>query len=46
MKSIGVCEKLREVLAPKKANLSDESQIEETLGASIIAKKHVAVQAN
>jgi activator of 2-hydroxyglutaryl-CoA dehydratase len=46
MKSIGVCEKLREVLAPKKANLPDEPQIAGALGASIIAKKHVAVQAN
>ncbi len=46
MKSIGVCEKLREVLAPKKVNLPDEPQIAGALGAAIIAKKHVAVQAN
>ncbi len=43
MKNIGVCEKLREELAPKKVNLPDEPQIAGALGAAIIAKKHVAV---
>jgi activator of 2-hydroxyglutaryl-CoA dehydratase len=42
MKNIGVCEKLREELAPKKVNLPDEPQIAGALGAAIIAKKHVA----
>ncbi len=43
MKNIGVCEKLREELAPKKVNLPDEPQIAGALGAAIIAKKHVVV---
>jgi len=43
MKNIGVCEKLREELAPKKVNLPDEPQI---AGALSAAKKHVAVQTN
>ena len=46
MKNIGVCEKLREELAPKKVNLPDEPQIAGALGAAIIAKKYVAVQTN
>ncbi len=46
MKNIGVCEKLREELAPKKVNLPDEPQIAGALGAAIIAKKHIAVQTN
>ncbi len=46
MKNIGICEKLREELAPKKVNLPDEPQIAGALGAAIIAKKHVAVQTN
>jgi hypothetical protein len=33
MKNIGVCEKLREELAPKKINLPDEPQTAETFGA-------------
>ena len=35
MKNIGVCEKLREELAPKKVNLPDEPQIAGALGAAI-----------
>ena len=46
MKNLGVCEKRREELAPKKANLPDEPQIAGALGVTIIAKKHVAVQTN
>jgi hypothetical protein len=33
MKKTGVCEKLREELAPKKVNLTDEPQIAGALGA-------------
>ncbi len=46
MKNIGVCENLREELTPKKVNLPDKPQIAGALGAAIIAKKYVAVQAN
>ncbi len=55
MKNIGVCEKLREELAPKKVNLPDEPQIVEALGAfptlpfrrtAIITQKRLAIQAN
>ena len=46
MKNIGVCEKLRQELSPKKVNLPDEPQIAGTLGGAIIAKRRVAVQAN
>ncbi len=56
MKNIGVCEKLREELAPKKVNLPDEPQIAGVLGELAIpvqtdltgkqAAIHVAVQMN
>jgi hypothetical protein len=46
IENLGVCEKLREELGPKKVNLPDEPQIAGALRAAIIAKKHVAVQTN
>ena len=55
MKNIGICEKLRQELTPKKINRPDEPQIAGALGAcqtlpfrraAIIANKHVAVQTN
>jgi hypothetical protein len=46
MKNIGVCEKLREELAPNKVNLPDEPQIAGVLEAAIIAEKHVTVKTN
>jgi len=55
MKNIGVCEKLREKLVPKKVNLPDEPKIAGVLGAcptlpfrraATIAKKYVAAQTN
>ncbi|MEE9200910.1 MAG: acyl-CoA dehydratase activase [Candidatus Brocadiales bacterium] len=41
MKNTGVCEKLRQELAPKKVNLPDEPQIAGALGAALMARRHV-----
>ncbi len=46
MKNIGVCEKLREELVPKKVNLPNEPHIARAIGTAIITKKHVAVEEN
>lgn len=42
MKNVGVCEKLRHELSPKRVNLPDEPQIAGALGAAIMARRHVA----
>ncbi|MFQ5957401.1 MAG: acyl-CoA dehydratase activase [Candidatus Brocadiales bacterium] len=41
MKNVGVCEKLRHELSPKRVNLPDEPQIAGALGAALMARRHV-----
>ena len=41
MKNTGVCEKLRQELAPKRVNLPDEPQIAGALGAALMARRRV-----
>ncbi|MFQ5862880.1 MAG: acyl-CoA dehydratase activase [Candidatus Brocadiales bacterium] len=41
MKNVGVCEKLRQELLPKRVNLPDEPQIAGALGAALMARRHV-----